>query len=220
MVLENRVGPQCIRIEKRNCNIKMILHREFFQCVHDDGGWDWGWGWGATLVYADDNRWSNCTTTNCSSSRPIRIETRSENWNARRRVTWFWNRKSHTRRPIGNNGCQWRIYTLEMRSRKRQMQMRFSPLNSVSAMYNDLGKYLNLYYKKTFACTYVVRVVWNIFEFLWRCNEIRLSRSYWWINKLKIDLKHQFKRIFSKEEKKKRITSIGDGPVGYWSLLM
>lgn len=39
---------------------------------------------------------------------PSRIETRSENWNARRRVTWFWNRKSHTRRPIGNNGCQWR----------------------------------------------------------------------------------------------------------------
>lgn len=103
---------------------------------------------GATLVYADDNRWSNCTTTNCSSSRPIRIETRSENWNARRRVTWFWNRKSHTRRPIGNNGCQWRIYTLEMRSRKRQMQMRFSPLNSVSATYNDLGKYFSFYYKK------------------------------------------------------------------------
>ena len=38
MMLENRVGRQCIRIEKQNCNIKMILHREFFQRVDDDGG--------------------------------------------------------------------------------------------------------------------------------------------------------------------------------------
>lgn len=179
MVLENRVGAQCIRIEKRNCNIKMILHREFFQCVHDDGGWDWGWWRGATLVYADDNRWSNCTTTNCSSSRPIRIETRSENWNARRRVTWFWNRKSHTRRPIGNNGCQWRIYTLEMRSRKRQMQMRFSPLNSVSATYNDLEKYFNFCYRKL-SRVHTLCVLYETFSnFFDAVTEIRLSRSYW-----------------------------------------